>query len=338
MVLHRVNSTGKRNHWPTNYENLYNERDKTESNRFASEYINHYLTQEPIPGITFEYEFAKKYLDGITLDEINNTARQIIRRDNRVVIVEAPEKENFSIPAAEQVRELIAKTESSALDPYVDKLKGTALMDEKPARGKILFTKKKEDLGITELTLANGAKVILKSTDFKNDEVLFRAISPGGYSVFPESDFMSASNALQPSFLKAGWRIIHRRILINCFPGRNCTSTLILMPIMRVSAVHPSRRISESMLQLFYLYFTQPRKDADAFQSFISKQKGIVTNLLSDPENYFFDQFMRASGHSIIPGLKPSQPWRISKRSISTVFMRYTETGSAMPPVLLSFL
>jgi len=276
----------------TVYENLYNEKDKTESVRFADEYIRHYLTGEPIPGIEFEYDFAKKYMDGIPLDEINNIARQIIRRDNRVVILEAPEKENFTLPAKDQITGLIAKTEASAIDPYVDKLKGTSLMGEKPARGKILFTKKKEDLGITELSLANGAKVILKPTDFKNDEVLFRAISPGGYSVYNEDDFMSASNA-SSVISESGVAEYSPTDIEKLLSGKK----LYVNPYINAYAEgfngSSVPKDLESMLQLFYLYFTQPRKDADAFQSFINKQKGIVTNLLSDPENYFYDQYAR---------------------------------------------
>ncbi|MBN1415770.1 MAG: insulinase family protein [Bacteroidales bacterium] len=276
----------------TLYENAYNERDKTESQSFAREYVNHYLKNEPVPGIAFEYEFTKKYLDTISLEEINLTANQIIRRQNRVLIVMAPEKDELTLPQEELVNTLITKTENSVINPYLDKLTGNALMDDRPARGRILFTKRKDDLGITELTLANGAKVILKPTDFKNDEVLFRAFSPGGYSVYPVPDFMSASNAstivtesgvagFSPSDidkLLSGKKLNVSPYIDTYFDGFNGASV---------------PKDLESMLQLFYLYFIQPRKDTAAFQSFITKQKGVVTNLLADPENYFFDKYFR---------------------------------------------
>ncbi len=308
----------------TLYENLYNERDKTESQHFANEYARNFLTGEPIPGIGFEYEFARQYIGDISLEEINNTARQIITRDNRVVIVEAPEKEGFVLPVARQVNDLIAKTESSAIDPYVDKVKGTALMEEKPVRGKILFTKKKDDLGITELTLSNGAKVILKPTDFKNDEVLFRAFSPGGYSVFPEADFMSASSAssvitecgvadYSPSDI--GKLLSGKKLYVNpyidaYFEGFNGSAV---------------PRDLEAMLQLFYLYFTQPRSDTELFKSYINKQKGIVTNLLADPENYFFDRFERIrTQNNPRAGAVPT-PEDIEKISFDRVFEVYKD-------------
>jgi zinc protease len=276
----------------TTYENFFNERDKTESQRYASEYINHYLNQEPIPGIDLEYELAGKYMEGITLDETNTLAKQMIRRENRVVIVLSPEKENIPMPSADAVNELIAKTESSAVEPYVDKLVGSMLMAEKPIRGRILLTKKRDDIGVTEMTLANGAKVVLKPTDFKNDEVIFRAVSPGGYSLYSLADFMSALNTSD---------LVSESGVAEYSPADidKLLSGLKISVASYIDGYYEGIRGSsvpkdlESMLQLTYLYFTRPRKDADAFQSYMNKQKGIIPNLLSEPEQYFADQFLR---------------------------------------------
>jgi len=276
----------------TYYENAFNERDKTDSKNYAQEYVSHFLTKEPSPGITFEFEFIKKYLDGITLEEINQFARKIIRKDNRVIIIQSPEKEEVALPSESAVYNLIAKVEASDIDPYVDRMSGLSLMTETPVAGKIILTRKKEDLGITEMTLANGAKVILKPTDFKNDEILFRAFSPGGYSVYPESDFMSASNAADV-IRECGVATFTPTEISKLLAGKK----LNLSPY--ISAYYEGFNGSsvpkdlEPMLQLLHLYFTQPRKDQELFQSYISKQKGIVTNLLSDPENYFNDRFVR---------------------------------------------
>lgn len=276
----------------TYYENAFNERDKTDSKNYAQEYVSHFLTQEPSPGIAFEFEFIKKYLDGITLEEINDFARKIIRKDNRVIIIQSPEKEQLAMPTESAIYELIAKVETSAVEPYVDKTSGLTLMAEMPVPGKIMMTRKREDLGITEMTLANGAKVILKPTDFKNDEILFRAFSAGGYSVYPENDFMSASNAAD-IVRECGVATFSPTEISKLLAGRK----LNLSPY--ISAYYEGFNGSsvpkdiEPMLQLLYLYFTQPRKDAELFQSFINKQKGIVTNLLSEPENFFNDKFTR---------------------------------------------
>jgi zinc protease len=276
----------------TSYENAYKEREKTESQNYAWEYVNHYLKKEPIPGIAFEFEFVEKYLEGITLEELNTLARKIIRRDNRVIIVQAPEKEGLALPVESQVKELVARVDASAIDAYVEKLTGTSLMEEKPAPGRILFSKNKEDLGITEMTLANGVKVILKPTDFKNDEVLFRAFSPGGYSLYPVTDFMSASNA-SAIIAESGVANYSPSDISKLLSGKRVNVSPYIDSYFEGFNGNSAPGDLESMFQLMYLYFTQPRKDPGAFQSFITKQKGVIPNLLADPENYFFDQFTR---------------------------------------------
>ena len=60
----------------------------------------------------------------------------------------------------------------------------------------MIKTTGKEAIGITELELSNGAKVILKPTTFKEDEILFRATSPGGTSLASDSDYVPASGPL----------------------------------------------------------------------------------------------------------------------------------------------
>jgi zinc protease len=276
----------------SSFENAFNERDKTESEQFSAEYIRNFLTEEPIPGIQFEYDFVKKYLSGITLDEVNETARKLITRDNRVVIVMTPQKEGIIVPDDAQVMGLVNDAEKMELEPYLDKMAGEQLMTDTPKKGRIMLSKRNEALGTVEMTLANGAKVILKPTDFKNDEILFRAFSPGGYSVYPAEDFQSALNAAD---------IVGQSGLANYSPtdiGKLLAGkTVSLAPYigayyegMNGSA---APRDLESLFQLAYLSFTQPRKDSALFLSYLAKQKGVIKNLLSDPENYFSDQFLR---------------------------------------------
>ncbi|MBN2274174.1 MAG: insulinase family protein [Bacteroidales bacterium] len=311
----------------TIYENAFNERDKTESQGYAREYVSHYLSGEPIPGIAFEYEFVEKYLQDISLEEVNVMARQIIRRDNRVVVVQAPEKEGLVLPAEPELTALVKKTEASEVDPYIDRISGTSLMDEKPNKGRVLLTKKNADLGITEMKLSNGAKVVLKLTDFKNDEVLFRAISPGGYSLYSEEDFMSASNASE-IVIESGVANYSPTDISKLLSGKKVNVSPYIDAYYEGFNGSSTPKDLESMLQLMYMYFTQPRKDSEAFQSVITKQKGIVENLLSDPENYFSNQYLRIKTQNnprveIIPSLED-----IDRISYDRVFEIYSERFS----------
>jgi len=274
------------------FETAYNERDKTESEGLAAEYIRNFLTDEPIPGIEFEFNFVKEYLEGITLDEINSVAKGLLTRDNRVVMILGPQKEGMVIPEEDQILAMIGEIENGTVEAYVDKVTGVELMAEKPAKGRVLLTKKNNDLGTTELNLSNGAKVILKPTDFKNDEVLFRAYSPGGYSVYSDEDHESALYAAD--------------VVGECGLADYSPNDLDKLLAGKVVAVNPyisayyegisaSAKPSdlETMFQLVYMSFTQPRKDTMLFNSFIAQQKGVIKNLLADPENYFSDQYNR---------------------------------------------
>ncbi len=276
----------------SSYETAYQERDKSESASLAAEYIRNFLTDECIPGIVYEFEFVKEYLDGISLEEINAAAKKILVRDNRVVMIMAPQKEGLQLPAEDKIMALIGNTEKSDIGAYVDKVKGSALMSEEPKKGRILVTRKNSDLGVFEMNLSNGAKVILKPTDFKNDEVLFRTYSAGGYSLYGVADHESAKYAADA--------------IGECGLANNSPNDLNKLLAGKVVSVNPyidtyyegingSAKPAdlETMMQLIYLSFTQPRKDSILFNSFISKQKGVVKNLLSDPENYFSDKYER---------------------------------------------
>jgi zinc protease len=274
------------------YESAFKERDKTESEQLASEYIRNFLTKEPIPGIEFEFNFVKEFLDGISLEEVNETARRIITRENRVVIVMAPQKEGIPLPGKDAILSVVENTSRSSLEPYRDKMAGNQLMNEKPAKGRILLTKKNNELGIVEMSLSNGAKVILKSTDFKNDEILFRAYSPGGYSVYGLSDFHSAEYA-SDIIGESGLAKYSPNDLNKLLAGKNVSLAPYIGAYFEGVNGMAAPRDLESMLQLVYLSFTQPRKDSTLFASFIAKQKGVIRNLLSDPKNYFSDQYAR---------------------------------------------
>jgi zinc protease len=276
----------------SSYENAYEERDKTESEQFASEYVRNFLTDEPIPGIEFEFNFVKKYLDSISVDEINQLAQKMITKDNRVVIVMAPQKEGVVLPDDQQVLAAVTAVSQSEIQPYKDKLAGSQLMPEKPGKGRIMLMKKNEALGVTEMTLSNGAKVILKNTDFKNDEILFRASSPGGYSLYDLPDYQSAlyaSDVVDAS----GIANYSPNDLNKLLAGKNVSLAPYISAYFEGMNGSSTPKDLETMMQLVYLSFTSPRKDSTLFSSFIAKQKGVIKNLLSDPENYFSDQYNR---------------------------------------------
>jgi zinc protease len=274
------------------YQNIYNERDKTESNQLADEYIRNYLEEEPIPGIEFEYEFVKSNIDNITLEEINALAKHLISDDNRVLIVNAPQKEGLIIPGEQEVLAAASEVSSMKLEPYEDKLSGTSLMAELPVPGDIVQIDSLPALKSIDLKLSNGARVILKPTDFKNDEVLLTAFSPGGHSVYPDSDHFTALNT-DGIIKESGVNNFSNSDIKKILAGK----TVYVAPAIgyETESMMGQTKTSdiESMLQLMYLYFTDPRVDKASFNSYISKRKDLYQNLIKEPRNYFYDQYYR---------------------------------------------
>ena len=284
-------------------ERSYNERDKTESSNIVSEYVRNFLEKEPIPGIENEYKYFKAYLEGITLDEVNAFAAKTIPppADHRLVVLSSPEKVDFKIPTNAEL--LAMADEASKKDPgaYEEKAIAAALLDKAPAAGTITSEKQNQALGTTELTLSNGVKVILKSTDFKNDQVIMNASRFGGQYLFdPSKDRFNAEFA-STVVGQMGVGQFSPLDLRKVLAGKTATVSPRIGTISETLNGQCSAVDVETMLQLTYLYFTQPRKDDDLFKSFVSKQQALYQNMASDPQFTFQD--------SVISILYKNQPW-----------------------------
>ena len=309
------------------YQQIYNEREKTESSSFASEYVNHFLENEPIPGIEFEYGFAKSILPSITLEEINETVKSFITEDNRVVVVEAPEKEGLDIPDESILLSVVNDVKTKDLEPYAEETMTKNLMETLPSPGKL---KKKEILGeadITVLTFTNGVRAYLKPTTFKNDEILMSAYSPGGTSLYPDSEYQSAANA-SAIINQSGVNGFSNSDLRKILAGRTVSVTPSIRSFEEGISGKSSPKDFETMLQLTRLYFTDPRKDAESFESYITKQKSYFQNMLSYPEQYFFNEYikLRTQNHPRANDFPTEDDWK--QLDLNKLYQIYKERFS----------
>ena len=275
-----------------NYDQAYKESDKTESGIYAREYIRSFLTQEPIPGIKFEYEFYKEVLPGIRLEEVNALAPLWIRDKNRVVVVTAPEKEGIILPTESDIRKMLDEADKMEIEAYQEEELATELIADLPTPGEVIATKKFDITDVTELTLSNGVKVVLKPTDFKNDEILMAASSPGGSSLYSDEDYMSASNAAS-IINESGVSDFSSTDLQKMLAGKTVRVSAYIGSLSEGLNGNAAPKDFESMLQLIHLYFTAPRKDEDAFKSMVTKNKMLFENLMSNPQFYFQDQVQK---------------------------------------------
>ncbi len=280
------------------YEVAYNERDKTESENYVNEYLGNFLEAEPIPGIAFEYAFVQKYMEGISVEEINSLTDKLIRDENRVLVVTGPEKDGLVYPTREELLSILDQSANMELTAYDDGDVGTDLMTNLPEPGSITSSDYHEKTDITELKLSNGITVYLKPTEFKNDQVTMTSFSPGGHSLADDANYMSASNASSIVNISgvAGYSNVDLQKML---AGKSVNVTPFIRQLSEGVQGSSTPQDLETLLQLTNLYFTAPTLDMDAFQSFITRNKGFLKNLNSNPQFYFNDQVARimSQGH-----------------------------------------
>jgi len=269
-------------------EQAYNERDKTRSSKFAGEYVQHFLTGEPIPGVAYEYDVSKRLLPGVTLAEINGLAKEWISPSDRVVLVDGPEKDTHTLPTRAMLEKAFSTVASIKIKPFVDLVTDAPLVKNVPTPGQIVSVTFDSLLNVTRWTLTNGVKVVLKPTDFKNDEILLSATSPGGTSLAPDSLYtpaLFAAGLVSQSGVGAFGNIELQKKLagkvVRLNPGIGERSEGF--------SGSAAPKDAETLFQLVYLYFTGPRADSSAFLSFRQRLSSLLKSFQNSPESAFRD-------------------------------------------------
>lgn len=269
-----------------NYDVMLNEKDKTESSKYASEYVSYYLTGETAPGIEIENQLVKMLIPTITLEDLNQTLRALITHKNNVIVITAPEKDKDILPSKERILALHKEVAQSDLQAKEEQEVATDLIANDPKSGTIVKIEKDDKNNIEEWTLSNGTRVLVKPTDFKNDEVLINAFSAGGSSLYGNEDFFTISNTA-PLINESGFGDFDAVSLSRALAGKNLRSTPYISELEEGVRASASPKDLETLFQLIHLNFTAPRKDSIIYQSYITKNKSLYANLLANPMIYF---------------------------------------------------
>jgi len=270
------------------YENAYNNRDKQRNTSYTAEYLRNFLNSEPIPGIEYEYETMQTIASQIPVEVINQTVAQLINDKNLVISVSGPDKEEIAYPKKDELVALSNEVKAEKIEPYQEEVSNEPLVPNPPAPGKIVKTEKDEKLGTTVWTLENGMKVVLKSTDFKNDEILMTASSEGGTSIYAEEDPLNSKMMNQVMTL-GGVGNFSVTNLRKVLAGKRASASPSIGLITQGMNGSSSIQDFETMLQLVYLYFTAPRSDEEAFVSYIKRVETQLKNQEVDPMVAFSD-------------------------------------------------
>lgn len=312
----------------TDYEKASKEYDKTESSKLVNEYVSNFLTQEPIPGVKNEFKLVKKILPEIKLDDVNALATKWITDENLAVLITAPAKDGLKVPVEKDLLDIIANVKKTEITAYIDKFKSEPLVKEEDLTGSKVVTKtENKDLGITELTLKNGVKVVIKKTDFKNDEILFSGYSLGGTSLYSDQDYLSAyfsSNIINES----GVGNFDNTELEKKLKGKEVELTPYIDDLKEGFSGKCSPKDFETMLQLTYLYCKAPRKDSTAYDAFMSNMKTQIKFLGSSPIYAFIDTLYKASTSNSPRTIVIPKESQLDKVTIDEMYKVFSERFS----------
>ena len=300
-----------------------NEKDKSPSGPLADEFVRNFIQAEPIPGIVYEFGLNQRFLPEITLAEVNTLTKDWMPDRNRLITIIAPENDRSSLPSEATLAAIIDTADGAALTAYVDTVSTQPLLVRLPSAGAIATTSTNEALGITEWWLSNGVRVVLKPTMFRQDEILFRAVSPGGTSLASDEDFIPARTAA--AVIAQGGLGGHRLVdLEKVLAGTTAFVRADIGETEERLAGSASRKDLETMFQLIYLTFTEPRADPVAFRVLNDRLKVTLANREAMPDTVFDDALNAALNQNHLRA-QPLTPARLNEMNLDTSLAFYKD-------------
>ena len=269
-------------------EQAFTERDKMDSPGFADAYVTMALTGETAVSIAREVELGNALAPTITLDEINAVARATLSDSNRVIMVAAPQLPDVKLPTSADLLSIFATARGATVAAYVDSTNNEPLVAKAPTAGRITAERTLPETGILEWTLSNGAKMLVKQTDFKADEVLFAGQSPGGSSLVSDKDDLDASFGAY-AVSDGGLGNFTPTALRKKLTGKRASVTNSVSTWGEHVGGSASRKDLETMFQLTWLNFTQPRVDSASFKAWVNLVCSVQANNDNDPQSVFGD-------------------------------------------------
>ncbi|MGP1462099.1 MAG: M16 family metallopeptidase [Tannerella sp.] len=270
-------------------EKLYNEREKQQNGYYVQQYVQHFLKNEPIPSIEDEYNtMSQMIVPNIPVAAINQIMQQIITDKNRVVVLMGNESEKATFPSIDRIREIIQEVDREKLEAYTDNTVQEPLLAQLPPKGSITNETTDTERGVTVWTLSNGAKVAVRETDFKQDEILMSGFAFGGTSVIG-NEHMAEIKLINDIVPEGGLGNFSATDLKKALSGKHAgVSTNVDQYNQNVNGTSNVKDL-ETMMQLLYLRFTAIRKDETAYKSIVGRLKGILPMLTSNPDFVFGD-------------------------------------------------
>jgi zinc protease len=317
----------------SSYRQGWEERNTTDSFRYAQELTSHFLSAEAVPGIDFEYEFAKQTLPEITPSEIESLSAQLIHQRAPVIVVTGPGSDPAAYPDESKLLSIYEEITGSDMEPYREESGRRVLMDAIPEKGSIVNRSpvliSGERLGET-LHLSNGSRLWLKRTDFRSNQILFFAATPGGVSLAEDDRYVSAllSAALSA---QGGLGDLSLTALQNVLSGKNVQLSPLMENYYFILQGSSGSEELETLLQLAYLYSTAPRYDEEASTAYLQRLSTALQNRELDPEVRFRDAVMKMMWDDHLRSRPLNSKVAREEADPEKAFRFYTEVPKAGP-------
>ena len=271
-------------------EKLYTNRDKQDNSFWGNQYRDHFLSNEPIPSLADQYQMMQQMAPMLPVDLANEMIKELVSVSdtNLVAYCTYTEKDGAVYPTPEAIKKAIDSVHGEQLTAWVDNVKNEPLIKELPKKGSIVSEKENTALGYKELTLSNGARVFLKKTDFKDNEVVMSASSKGGSSLLPESD-MANTKVYTMAIGASGLGNFTNTELEKALAGKQANVNLTLANLHEGASGSSTPKDLETLFQLTYLYFTDIKKDQKSYDAMIGMLETALKNQGLTPEKAFSD-------------------------------------------------
>lgn len=269
-------------------EKAYNNRNQQENKTLAESYVRNFIDKKPIPGIETEYQMMIMIVNQIPVEAVNQVFSQIVSDKNLVVLGMMPAREGESCPKDEDILALLSQVEAENIAPYVDNVKDEPLVSELPAAGKVVKENMLSDFGAKEWILSNGAKVILKKTDFKADEISMMAVAKGGTSVYGNDK--AADLMFMPAVLEQhGLGSFTNSELTKLMAGKQVSLKVSLDDYVRRLSGNTTPKDLKTYMEMIYMTFTGLTVTPDEFIAMQNLYKGVIQNQAQNP-NFVFQK------------------------------------------------
>ena len=270
-------------------ETMYENRNKMKNEQFTTQYVDHFTDNEPIPSLEDEYKIYQMIVPSFTVEHINDAMKNLISETdtNFVSMVLMKEAEGVSYPTEQELAAIVKQVRGEKLEAYVDNVKQEPLMASAPKAGSIKKVVENKVLGFKKLTLSNGAKVVLKKTDYKDNEIRVAGSANVGYSAF-QNDPINAANA-STVWEVSGLAGFTGNDLQKMLAGKQCSVGLTMSPFRHGIAGTSTPKDLETMMQLLYLSMTNLTKDEKAFENLKNTYVTVLSNKSNNPNMVYQD-------------------------------------------------